>query len=61
MKYCWIERSNGHALLNDQGAIVGEIIDLDKKIYGQDKKRMYGPSEWFEWHVYKKREKRESA
>lgn len=61
MKYCWLERSNGHTLLNDAGSIVGEIIDLDKQIYGHKKERLYGPSEWFEWHMYKKQEKRESA
>ena len=59
--HCWLERPNGHALLNDQGDVVGEIINLDKRIYQKSNERLYGPSEWFEWHVYKKREGRESA
>lgn len=59
--YCWLERPSGHALLSDQGDVVGEIINLDKQIYQKKDKRMYGPSEWFEWHVYKKRGEKESA
>lgn len=61
MKHCWLDRSNGHALINDTGAVVGEIINLDKQIYVGGEKRIYGPTNWFEWHVYKKQKERESA
>lgn len=58
MMHCWINQSNGHALLDEYGRVVGVIIDLDRQMHHQREKRPQRPSDWFEWHVYKKREGR---
>lgn len=54
--HCWINRNNGHALIDDSGAVVGVIVDVHNQIQPNNMKRLYGPSEWFVYHVYKKRE-----
>jgi hypothetical protein len=59
--YCWIDRPDGHALLDDTGAVVGVIIDFDKQIHQRKQKRLYGPSSWFKWHMHKKQESKASA
>lgn len=54
MMHCYVVRDNGYALIDDTGAVVGEIIDLDKQILGRSVKRHREPSKWFKGHVYKK-------
>lgn len=61
MKCCYVVREHGYALIDESGNVVGEVIDLDRQILGKNKKRLREPSRWFEIHVHKKREERESA
>jgi hypothetical protein len=54
MMHCYVVRDNGYALIDDTGAVVGEIIDLDRQMLGSKIKRHREPSRWFKWDVYKK-------
>lgn len=61
MKYCYVVREHGYALIDEAGNVVGEVIDLDIQILGKKIKRLREPSRWFEIHVHKKQKERDSA
>lgn len=51
--YCYVLSKDGYTLIDETGAAVGRIIDLDKQILGRSVKRNREPSRWFKGHVYK--------
>lgn len=53
MMYCYVLSKDGYTLIDDTGAAVGRLIDLDKQILGKSVKRHKEPSGWFKGHVYK--------
>lgn len=54
MMYCYVLSDDGYTLIDETGAVVGSLIDLDKQILGRSVKRHREPSKWFKGHVYKK-------
>lgn len=54
MMYCWIPREDGYALMDESGAVVGHLINIDDKTYVKHLKSLKRPSNWFERYVHKK-------
>ncbi|MNW54806.1 hypothetical protein D3C74_324250 [compost metagenome] len=59
MMYCYVLSKDGYTLIDDTGAAVGRLIDLDKQTLGKSTQRNREPSRWFRWDVYKILEQRE--